>query len=171
MLRGCLLALVVFTQHLLAQPFGINSKLEVGLGYIPQRQNSKGIIRLTIALNDLETRNNDFGLGMYCTPEFRSEELYNPVEPFYFRMPIGITKKFNNFLGVFAGMDLIHWIKSDFQYRRSEFGGTFLLNNSLNLRLGFSKYVGPSFGLGYQVKLVKTPKKTDSGKGITSVDY
>jgi hypothetical protein len=29
------------------------------------------------------------------------------------------------------------------------------------LRLGFSKYVGPSVGLGYQVKLVKTPKKKD----------
>jgi hypothetical protein len=161
MLRSCLLAMIIFTQHLLAQPFGINSKLEVGLGYIPQRQNSMGILRLTIALNDLETKNNDFGLGIYCTPEYRSENLFNPEQPYYFRMPIGITKKFNNFLGVFAGMDFIYWIKSDFQFRRSEIGATFLLNNSLNLRLGFSKYVGPSVGLGYQVKLVKTPKKKD----------
>ena len=126
--------------------------IEIGLGYTFQHEEGFGIPRFTLAVNNLLNA----GLGFYLTPEYRGGILFEEDgTDYYFRMPIGFSFEVGQ-VGFFIGADPIsasvgkHW--------RKEIGLIYAVPNEklpLDIRLGYSGYVGPTLGIGYRFDVSK----------------
>ncbi len=149
--------LMIFSAPLNAQVIGTHSKLEVGVGYVFSHHDGFGILRTTIALNDLiANERNKIGIGIYVTPEYRGTTVF--IEDglnYYFRIPMGATIKITPSVGLFGGVDWYHLARG--KNPRSEAGLVWIMDERLTLRMGYSQWVGATVGFGYQWTLVETP--------------
>ena len=156
MLRWFAMVALFSTIPSYSQIIGTHSKLELGAGYVFSHHDGFGIMRATVAFNDIVANEKKYGLGLYATPEYRSEQFF--VEDglsYYFRIPTGVTFKLAPSMGFFGGVDLYHWSKG--KNPRSEIGVVWMMGNQFVVRMGYSQWVGATFGLGFQWELVKTP--------------
>jgi hypothetical protein len=129
-------------------------KLEVGLGYAIQHQDGYGIPRFTIGLNEMFK-----GFGLYATPEYRGG--LDPNED-YFQMPTGINYRHSSGIGVFAGGSLLNVATGKgLMGMRKELGASYVLDNGLTLRTGYSSTVGVTLGVGYQFATLDSKKSNN----------
>lgn len=158
MLRWVVLGVLVWSLPSYSQIIGTHSKLELGAGYVFSHHDGFGIMRATVAVNDIVANEKKYGLGFYMTPEYRGMQLFSEDElSYYFRIPTGVTFKLAPSVGFFGGVDLYHWSKG--KNPRSEIGIAWVMANQLAVRMGYSQWVGATIGVGYQWELVKTPYK------------
>lgn len=125
--------------------------LEIGVGYAFQHQEGFGIPRLTLAVNNLFSA----GIGFYATPEYRGGITFiEDGTDFYFRMPMGMSFEYG-VVGFFAGLDPLSAAMG--KNWRKEIGIIYSDPTKIpvNVRLGYSVWVGPTLGIGYRFPMVK----------------
>ncbi|MEJ6499347.1 MAG: hypothetical protein QNL67_03660 [Cryomorphaceae bacterium] len=159
MKHSFLVLLLVFAPSMFGQGSKMASLIEnistqspsLGLG-VGLAQHAEGftVPRFTVAANNLF----GLGLGVYLTPEFRSGVTFlEDGTNYYFRMPMGISFEFGN-LGAFLGADLISAAAG--KNLRKEIGIIYHVPSvPVDLRLGYSSYVGPTLGVGYRMSISK----------------
>jgi len=143
---------------LIGQIIGTHSKIEFGAGYVFSHHDGFGILRATVAVNDVLANKKKYGLGLYVTSEYRRNQLFGEDNlPYYFRIPMGVTFKLSPSVGIFGGVDAYHWYRG--KNPRSEIGLMWVMSESLVVRMGYSQWVGATVGAGFQWELVRTPFK------------
>ena len=121
------------------------TNFEIGVGYATQHEEGFGIPRMTLAVNNVYS-----GLGFYLTPEYRSGITFiEDGTNYYFRMLTGIGFEYGSY-GLFVGADLISFAGG--KNLRKEFGVVYSNPSVMpvDIRLGFSSWVGPTIGVGYR---------------------
>ena len=130
------------------------TNFEIGVGYATQHEEGFGIPRMTLAVNNVYS-----GLGFYLTPEYRSGITFiEDGTDYYFRMISGIGFEYGSY-GLFVGADLINFAAG--KNLRKELGVVHSNPSVMpvDIRLGFSSWVGPTIGVGYRFPMKgSTPK-------------
>ena len=125
--------------------------LEIGLGYAVRHTEGFGIPRFTLAVNNLF----EAGIGFYVSPEYRGGITFvEDGTDYYFRMPMGVSFEYG-VIGFYAGADPISAAAG--KNWRKEIGIIYSDPTKIpvNLRLGYSIWVGPTINVGYRLPLIK----------------